>query len=159
MEKEIWKDIPNYEGLYQVSDLGRVKSLFYNKEKILKPAISTNLYLFVNLYKEKKVKQFRVHQLVAMSFLNHTICSLKLVVDHKDNNKQNNTYSNLQIVSNRYNSIKDKKPKSGHSCIYFNSNSWLVRLRINGVKKSIGTFKKLEEAIICRDKILKELNT
>ena len=64
---EIWKDIKEYEGLYQVSNLGRVKSLKFGKEKILKPLKFTKGYLGVRLYKDLAVKTITIHRLVVRS--------------------------------------------------------------------------------------------
>lgn len=154
---EIWKDVIGYEKIYQVSNLGRVKSLFYNKQKILKPIKSTNGYLYVNLYKDKKAKTSFIHHVVYEAFYQIKSCR-KNVIDHIDNNKVNNNLSNLQYITIRLNSTKDKKPKSGHSNIYLNSGSYLVRIRVNNQKISIGTFKKIEDAIIKRDLFIKKLN-
>ena len=66
---EIWKDIEGYEGLYQVSNLGRVKSLKFNKIKILSQGISGSGYKIVSLSKENQRKIFLVHRLVAMVFI------------------------------------------------------------------------------------------
>ena len=72
--KEEWKDIKGYEGLYQVANLGRVKSLGNNKskrEKILKPGKCKDGYLIVRLYKNGKGKPFTVHRLVALHFIDN----------------------------------------------------------------------------------------
>ena len=58
--KEIWKDIPNYEGYYQVSSLGNVKSIRFNKEKLLSPSRYKG-YLYVVLYRNKIRKTIRIH--------------------------------------------------------------------------------------------------
>ena len=98
---EIWKDIPGYEGCYQVSTLGRVKTVerltkrkngtsFTVQERIKKQRIGTSGYYMVDLKVDRKSKTFRVHKLVAMTFLNHTPNKYKEVVDHIDNNKLNN---------------------------------------------------------------------
>ncbi len=154
MKTEIWKDVIGYEGLYQVSNLGKVKSIYYRNAKILKAMPSTNKYLMVNLYKNKKPSFQLIHRLMYESFYGIKSCS-KYVIDHIDNNKLNNNLDNLQYITNRHNSYKDKTSKSGHYNIYLNSNSYLVRMRINNIKKSIGTFKTIDEAIICRDNFLK----
>ena len=64
MEKEIWKDIKDYDGHYQVSNLGNVKSFKYDKEKVLKPIIDKGGYCIVTLCKNKKSKNFKVHRLL-----------------------------------------------------------------------------------------------
>lgn len=107
--KEIYKDIPNYKGLYQVSNLGKIKSLGNNKlkkEKILKNRLSSSGYLHVYLSKNKEGKNFKVHQLIAMAFLNHIPNGHKIVVDHIDNNPLNNYVENLQLISQRENTSK-----------------------------------------------------
>ena len=168
IENEIWKDIPNYEGLYQVSTIGRVKMLsklqwngfaFHNiKEKILKTNISNNGYYILGLSKNKTRKTIAVHKLMAITFLNHTPNKFVKVIDHIDNDKTNNNLNNLQIITNRENSCKDKKSKSGNYCIYLNCGSFLVRMRVGNKKKSIGTFKRIEEAIAARDNFINNLN-
>lgn len=103
-EIEIWKDIPNYEGLYQVSNWGQVKSLSYNKtgkEKIMKPSKDKNGYLHVNLYKDGKRKSFLVHRLVAMTFIPN-LENLP-IINHKDEDKQNNHVDNLEFCTHEYN--------------------------------------------------------
>lgn len=94
--EEIWRDIKNYEGLYQISNYGRVKSLEridnYNrsrKEKILKPKIDRYGYACVSLFKEEKEKTFKVHRLVAQAFLpnphNYTEVNHKIEEDKTNN--------------------------------------------------------------------------
>lgn len=102
--EESWKYIEGYEGLYKVSNKGRVKSLNYNKtkkEKILKPDINSNGYLLVKLCKDKTIKRFLVHRLVANAFLpnpNNLPC-----VNHKDENCENNNVENLEWCTHKYN--------------------------------------------------------
>jgi hypothetical protein len=67
--KEVWKDIKNYEGLYEVSNFGNVRSLKYGKIKYLKPAKNKGGYYFVILCKNGKTKNFRIHRLVANAFI------------------------------------------------------------------------------------------
>lgn len=102
---EIWKDISGYEGLYQVSNLGRVKSLAryrsttigkdrWYKEKILNNNSFSNGYLFVDLRPRKEKSCFLVHRLVAKEFIPNP--SNKKTVNHKDGNRTNNNVSNLE---------------------------------------------------------------
>lgn len=105
---EIWKDILNYEGLYQVSNYGNIKSLNrINRngktvhEKILSQAKSTSGYLQVNLSKDNEVKIFQVHRLVAVAFIDNP--DNKPQVDHIDNNKHNNHVKNLRWVTGKEN--------------------------------------------------------
>lgn len=144
--EETWMPIPNYED-YELSNLGRIR----RGNLIFKLHTSTTGYLKIGLWKNGKLKNKFIHKLLVEMFMGITIDNRFTVIDHKDNNKLNNSLSNLQVITNRHNSIKDKNPKSGHSCIYRNSGSWLVRLRINGKKTSLGTFKNIEDAIMCRN--------
>lgn len=101
---EIWRDIEGYENLYQVSNLGRVKSLNYNhtgKEKIMK-AKKDKGYLRVQLYKDGKPKFYSVHRLVATSFLPNP--NNLSQVNHIDEDKSNNIVDNLEWCSAKYNS-------------------------------------------------------
>lgn len=98
---EIWKDIEGYEGLYQVSNLGRVKSLNYSrtgKEGILKPNPTKRGYIIVEL----KSKPFQVHRLVAQAFIPNP--NNLPQVNHIDENTSNNIVSNLEWCTAEYNS-------------------------------------------------------
>ena len=117
---EIWKDIKEYEGLYQVSNIGRVKRLetttkcFDNgkrigyrvvKERILKQFKNSNgWYYAVALSKDSKVKMINTHRLVAQSFIPN-LNNFPLVM-HKDNNGLNNNVSNLQWGTYKMNNIQ-----------------------------------------------------
>ena len=101
---EIWKDIQGYEGLYQVSNYGNVKSLNYRmtgKERILKSGKTVNGYLAVDLCKNGKRKHSLIHRLVAQAFLENP--NNYPQVNHKDENKQNNHVSNLEFCTSFYN--------------------------------------------------------
>ena len=105
---ELWKDVKDYEGLYQVSTLGRVRSLDKyvntknrNVDKVLKPAYDKNGYLRVYLYKNGKGTYFRVHRLVAKTFIPNPL-NLP-VINHKDEVKDNNHPYNLEWCTDEYN--------------------------------------------------------
>ena len=101
---EEWKDIKGYEGLYQISNKGRVKSLGNNKtrkEKILKENKNTDGYSEVTLCKNGKCKKYRVHRLVAEAFI--PTSDKSLCVNHKDENKSNNCVENLEWCDRLYN--------------------------------------------------------
>lgn len=98
---ELWKDIKDYEGLYQISNLGRVKSLRFGKEKILKYGKSGKGYFFVNLCKNGEYKSYIVHRLIAKAFIPNPENLPE--VNHKDENKQNNCVENLEWCTHKYN--------------------------------------------------------
>lgn len=98
--EEIWRDIKEYEGLYQVSNIGRVKSLFRYK-KILKLYKDKDGYLYVKLYKNKKAQHSFVHRLVAEAFVENLYS--KPIVNHKDFNRENNIIDNLEWCTEKEN--------------------------------------------------------
>lgn len=156
--KEVWKDIKNYEGLYQVSNLGNVKSLKCGRERILKAGVEGHGYYNVVLTKDGKRKTKKVHQLVAEAFLNHTPCGHKLVVNHINNNSLDNSLSNLEIVTQRENLSKDKKTKYTGVTLNKRNNKWMSRIWINGKSKYLGVFTNELEASNAYQKELKIVN-
>ena len=107
MTEEYWKDIEGYEGLYQVSNLGRVKSLKDNRgnyrEKILKQLKDKDGYLYVNLYKNRKMKGCKVHRLVAQTFIHNPNINHYTQINHIDEIKSNNCIENLEWCTCNYN--------------------------------------------------------
>lgn len=99
--EEVWKDIKGYEGHYQVSSLGRVKSVKFHKERIMKMSIDSDGYVVLHLTRNNTRKNVRVHRLVAEAFIpnysNHP------QVNHKDEDKTNNAVSNLEWCDCSYN--------------------------------------------------------
>ena len=145
---EHWKSIAGYEGIYEVSDLGRVKSLNYNHtetEKILKPGKNNRGYLHVYLCKDGHVKKFKVHRLVADAFIPNP--NNLATVNHKDEVKTNNVASNLEWMSvkdnNNYGTRSKRISKS-------NTNNPKISKQIQMFDKKTGellaTFPSLMEA-------------
>ena len=103
---EEWRDIEGYEGLYQVSNLGRVRSLNCRGHKgcigILTPRLDGKGYEMVALYKEGKARNTKVHRLVAQAFIPNP--NNYPQVNHKDENKTNNIVENLEWCTGKYNS-------------------------------------------------------
>lgn len=103
MGYEIWKDVKGYEGLYQVSNIGKVKSLHYNKEKILADRFDKKGYLSVRLFKNGKSKIFKTHRLVAQAFIPNPIN--KEQVNHINGVKSDNRVENLEWCTNYENCV------------------------------------------------------
>ena len=106
--KEIWRPIKGFEN-YMVSNLGRVKSLYHGKEKILKP-INNSGYLMVNLYKNGKRKKYLIHRLVAIAFIPNT--DNKTEVDHINTIRTDNRVENLRWVTSKENSNNELSKKN-----------------------------------------------
>lgn len=108
---EIWKDIPEYEGYYQISECGNIRTLDryvtdekktqFIKGKVLKPFDNGKGYMVISLSKDGKRKNHYVHRLVAQSYLKDYSNELK--VNHKDFNTKNNNYRNLEMITQKEN--------------------------------------------------------
>jgi hypothetical protein len=167
IEKEEWKGIPNYEELYEISSFGRVKNKL--TEKVLKLSVDNNGYLVLNLNKDHTKKTKRVHQLVAMTFLNHKPCGMKLVVDHINSVRNDNRVENLQIVTQKENILKQpnekisnvlryekliseysKKTLINYNPIVFlkNNNKWVCQVVKNNRLVFLGCFDNKIEAML-----------
>lgn len=129
---EEWRDIEGYEGLYQVSNLGNVKSLNYGRSKIRKPVHTKNGYIDMMLCKNGKCKHHLVHRLVAIAFIPNP--DNLPFINHKDENKHNNRANNLEWCTREYNSNYGTRNNKAVKCIeldmYFNSvkeaGEWLA---------------------------------
>tara|TARA_R100000541_G_scaffold3673_1_gene10949 strand:+ start:284 stop:796 length:513 start_codon:yes stop_codon:yes gene_type:complete len=165
---EIFKDITGFEGLYQVSNYGNVRSLDrvdsrgYNlKGKAMKHRLNSTGYYMVNLKGKIKQKNCTVHQLVAIEFLNHKPNGNKgLVVDHVNNDKTINRLDNLQLISQRENLSKDRKgcsSKYAGVCWHKPSSKWIAKIHINGKQKYLGLFTDETEASTAYQNELKNI--
>ena len=176
---EEWRDIQGYEGLYQVSDQGRVKSLDRRAVNhkggttrivhgvVMNPWDNGNGYLVVGLHNRRSVKNCYVHRLVAEAFLERT--ENEKYINHKDYNTHNNRVENLEWCTQEHNinhSIANmKKPKSksrpsntGEKYITRKTNrsgsfSFCVVVRQLGIDKS---FKELHDAIQYRNEVIEK---
>lgn len=140
MSAEIWKDIPGYEGSYQASTLGRIRSLdrviecwngrvMVKKELqgiILKPSIRDG-YAHVVLFK----KLFKLHRLIATTFLSFDLKS-KLVINHLDGNKLNNELNNLEVTT-----------QSGNIKHAFKTGARGLFIGLDGEKKNLKEWAKI----------------
>lgn len=150
---EFWKDIKDYENLYQVSNLGRVRSLSHlasngikdilYKGRILKPFLDGRKnYLQVCLSKNNHKRKYLVHRLVAETFIENKYN--KAEVNHKDGNKQNNCVDNLEWVTSKEN--KNHAYKNGYYNTYKfrhrKSKNNSKKITINGTTKSLYKWSK-----------------
>lgn len=145
---EVFKDVPNYEGIYQVSNLGNVKSLKWKKEIIMKQGISSR-YLAVNLRKENISKNVKVHVLVAMAFLNFKPNKQVLTIDHKNGVRTDNRLENLQIVTQRENIQNYHKSRKGQigADWHEQTKKWRSRIYINKRIVHLGLFEEEKDAL------------
>lgn len=172
MEKEEWRDIPGYEGLYQVSSLGLVKSLSrkvydrpsgfrVQKDKILKPRLRGDgkLYYAVTLYKKATHKTIAIHILVADAFIG--IDSTK-VTDHINNDPLDNRLCNLQRITQRENVSKkvvNKTSKYVGVCWHKGKRKWDANICIKGKDIFIGRFDDEYQASLAYQSELEKLKS
>tara|TARA_R110002072_G_scaffold8144_1_gene42745 strand:- start:150 stop:620 length:471 start_codon:yes stop_codon:yes gene_type:complete len=154
---EEFRDIKDYEGSYQVSNLGRVKSLKFNKERILRGGQGSGGYLTVALRKYCKAKTRTIHQLVAESFLGHTPCGHSVEVDHIDEDKLNNRLDNLQLLSSVEHRGKGSSSEYTGVHWYKRTKKWMSQIDINGKNKNLGYFTCELEASKAYQKALNEI--
>ncbi|ASD51643.1 hypothetical protein [Flavobacterium phage FCOV-F18] len=159
LENEIWVDVKGYESLYQVSNLGRIKSLNYNKKKItkeLKIQKNNKGYFFVYLCNKTKPKRFYIHRLVAIAFLNYNNLDKKFVIDHIDGNPSNNKLNNLQIITHRHNISKSLNFNHTNTGVQKRRNKYSVNVKLNNKNYYLGLFYTLEEAEYKYQKAIKD---
>lgn len=155
---EEWKDIPEYIGLYKISTLGRVKSLGrirnrgkikqeFVKEKILKQTIGSNDRLTVGLWKNKKKTTSSISIIMGEVFFNHKYCKTKQeIVDHENNNPKDNRLENLQIITHRENSFKDKINSNGFTGVHKDKNKFRAMIDFENKRYNLGSFYNPEDA-------------
>jgi len=160
-EMEIWKDVVGYEGLYQISSIGNVKSMsrikmnrgiypVIYKENILKFIFCGGLYHTVRLYKDGKWKAIKVHRLVATHFIDNPL-NLPYV-NHIDNIGSNNYYKNLEWADNRSNQthrrILENSSSSKYTGVSWNKKAkkWEAYYTENTIKHRIGSFTNEDDA-------------
>lgn len=152
---EFWIPIKGYECYYEVSSLGNIKSLSrfvkcknekyrLTLEKLLKCRLDKKGYYSVSLSKNNISKRYLVHQLVTINFLNHSLENSKIVVNHKNFIRTDNSLENLEIVTQRENANK-KHLKSISQYVGVTlckkSNKWISRILINKKRVYLGSFK------------------
>ena len=164
-----WKEVKGYEGFYEVSNFGEVRGLARElkhptkagnvkiKACVLKPHTDKGGYLNVNLWNAGKSKRQRIHQLVAIAFLDHTPCKQILVVNHKDFNRQNNRTDNLEITTTRKNTDqKHLKSASIFTGVVRDRHKWVSKIHINGKQIYLGIYDNELDASLAYETALKE---
>lgn len=145
MQTEIWKNVVGYEGLYQVSNLGNVKSIPRNgtikNEKILSPSNNGTGYLKVTLKNKSNAYKY-VHILVAESFLGYKVNKGTICIDHLNNVRSDNRLENLRIITPKENISRAKTSNTGETGIYKVGN----KFRAIFIKKHLGYFNDINEA-------------
>lgn len=166
IEGEEWRPVVGYEGYYEISSFGRVKSLsrtrgggIYSSEKILKQSLTRKGYCSVGFSKHSNGKTCSVHSLVALMFIGER--PPNLVIDHIDNNPLNNQATNLRYLSNRENISKGHLINSSKltGAIYDKKNKmWVARIGYNRVYYFLGCFKSEIDAHEAYNKALLNLD-
>lgn len=157
LNNEQWKDIFGYDGIYQVSDLGRVRSKKYGYWRVLKPRNSGCGYLSVTLSKNGQLRYFLVHRLVAQAFIPNDDES-KTQINHRDECKQNNRLWNIEYCTAQYNLTyndlhhrRKKRPQSKRDEIRplydpeLTINENIEIFKSNGIECSERTIRKLRK--------------
>jgi hypothetical protein len=164
MGEEKWLPVVGFEGLYEISDLGRVKSLRYkgkNEIGYLTPTLMKNGYLVVMLSgKNKRVLKY-VHHLVAESFMGHIKKSRMIVINHRNLIKTDNRLDNFNIITQRDNSDQRHLPSSSNYVgVSWNKklNKWISKINIKSKKIYLGAFDLEIEAHNAYQEKLKEIN-
>ena len=136
--KEEWRNITNYEELYQVSNLGNVKNIRRNKLKKL--TLNKDGYYIVKLSKNNKKKVYLVHRLVAKEFIENK--NNYDIVNHKDENKTNNKVDNLEWCTIKYNNNYGTRWIKNYLKKYI--NEVLILLENDEIEKATNMLEKLK---------------
>lgn len=143
---EEFRPVKGYEGLYEVSSFGRIKSLIRQKvknERLRKQSIDSTGYYTVTLCKGNPVQYstFKVHIIVAIAFHNHNPGGYSKIVNHIDFNPLNNRSSNLNLITTRQNTNrKHIKHSSRYTGVSRYGIKWVAKIQVNGRRKHLGTF-------------------
>lgn len=131
VESEVWKPVVGYEGLYEVSNIGRVRSINFHKSgkaKVMRPSFNTWGYLIVDLRKNNKRHSYTVHRLVALAFIPNPDNLPE--INHKNEIKYDNTVENLEWCTRKYNinyGTGNERRGRRKSIVQFDNNGNVVR--------------------------------
>lgn len=165
--KEEWRPVVGYEGIYEVSNLGVIKSLDrkdslgrYREGRIISQInIGGKGYLGFQPSKNGIKKNLKIHHAVAYAFIGNR--PMGKVIDHIDNDKSNNNLSNLRYISNRINCSKDKIGVSRYTGVTWDKKlkKWCSKIRLEGRQRHLGYFEKEIDAYKAYEKELLRLET
>ncbi len=165
--QEEWKDIPDYIGRYKASDLGRIMSVFGKRKgksgfftkmpiKILAQAINKDDRPHLTLFNESGRKNWIVSNLITLAFKNHVTKGYVRITDHKNNIPYDNRLANLQIITTRRNTSKDKQSETGFTGVYKDKfNKFCATLTYKGKSCNLGRYPTAEEASLLREKVVR----
>jgi CII-binding regulator of phage lambda lysogenization HflD len=139
---ENFKQIPGYKN-YGISTNGEVKNL--KTGLMLRAYLNTN-YLRVNLCNDGVCKVFRIHQLMAITYLDHVPDGHRLVVDHINADRLDNRLDNLQIITNRLNASKDKVRDLPTGVYKATNTKYHARIYVDGKRRFLGSYNTPEKA-------------
>ena len=148
-ENEIAKPIEGYEGLYLITNFGRVWSV--KSKKFISQRFKKNGYVEIHISKDNSKKYFRIHRLIAIHFIENPKPNEYNIIDHINHHKTDNRISNLRWCNNELNNRNAQKYKNTSSkykgVSYDKSrNKWTSRITINKIRKSLGSYFTEEEA-------------
>ena len=172
--KKEWKSIKDYEGSYEISNYGEVKSLAKQwiagkggirkkKDTIMKVGINGDGYCYINLCKNGKQKSYKISLLVYDHFGKGKRNGMILQVDHINNNKLIDRIDNLQLLTARQNAMKGfiqngkKTSKYTGVCWYEKYKQWRAYIKIDKKQKPLGYFKDEHKAHLAYQKALKKI--
>lgn len=163
--KTEWKPIKGFDGVYEISNVGEVKSHMGNSERVLHPTDNGNGYLIIGLSKNKVCKNFYIHRLVAQEFLGEIPPGM--VVNHKDYNTKNNSVENLEIITQKQNvmySVKNMEkprksnPRSGYKHIRYKKKAYEVAIDFKEKVYYVGRFSNLVDALNKREEMYEKIH-
>lgn len=167
--KEEWRDIIGYEGLYQVSNFGRIKSLrrkvfpktgakpYWIKERIKVDHISTGGYRMISLNKQGKSHEYHVHRLVAQAFIPNP--NNYPTINHKDENVINNHVDNLEWCTQAYNNSYKDRLKRQAATLKKNHKYPITKEKLIVFIKEGLTYPQIASVCHCSTRTIKQYGT
>ena len=137
---EVWKDVPGYEGLYLVSNFGRIKNTKSGRLKV--PSSDEQWYLSVKLSKSGRGREYKVHRLVMYAFVG--VMPAQVQVNHRDENRENNRLYNLEYCDANYNNNFGNRTAKANKT----RSKRVVRISPDGSRKVFESLKDAGASIV-----------